>query len=141
MKYFALISVAVTTCLLASGFAYYFLAPLNWGAGELVMHFHLWIGLFFALYLGYAVPKHIKSNKAKCNRPLFVNTAYLLLWIFLITLASGLVHFIPYVSYFFTPVYYRFETYDLISLIHLAAAVGVTLLFIIHLSMVKKERK
>jgi hypothetical protein len=141
MKHFAHILVALTTCLLASGFVYYFLAPLNWGAGELIMHFHLWIGLLFALYLGYAIPKHIKSKKAKCNRKVFVYISYLLSGVFFITIASGLMHFIPYISYFFQPLYYRFETYDLISFIHLVSAVVVTLLFVVHLYYNKKECK
>ena len=141
MKHFYLYTIAATVALLVSGFAYYFLAPQNWGAGELVLDFHLWVGAFFAVYLSFAIPKHIKEAKVRASRPVFVTLSYLMLLFFGATLISGLAHFIPYLSYYFTPVYYQFETYDLISNIHLVSVSLLILLFVLHLSIKHKESK
>jgi len=139
MKNFANLILIVTTCLLLSGFAYYFFAPLNWGAGELILHFHLWVGFIFTIYFIGAIVKHIKNHKNSCNNSKFVKVAYLLLGFYSILLLSGLAHFIPYISYIFNPLYYRFETYDLLSNIHLIFAIVVTIFLILHLIIKPKE--
>ena len=141
MKNFSLCTIAVTVVMLTSGFSYYFLAPLNWGAGELVLDFHLWLGALFTIYLLYAVPVHIKKAQPKANNPSFVKLSYAMLVFFIVTLLTGLAHFIPYVSYYFTPVYYQFETYDLISSTHLAVATILIFLFATHLLIKHKEDK
>lgn len=141
MKRFYLYSIAVTVAMLISGFTYYFLAPQNWGAGELVLNFHLWIGVLFTIYLIYAVPKHIKETKERTNRTGFIRLSYLMMFFFGLTIVSGLAHFIPYVSYYFTPIYYQFETYDIISNIHLISASILTVLFTLHLSIKHKETR
>ena len=141
MKRFYLYSITVTVAMLISGFTYYFLAPRNWGAGELVLNFHLWIGVLFTIYLIYAVPKHIKEAKERTNRTGFIRLSYLMMFFFGLTLVSGLAHFLPYISYYFTPIYYQFETYDVISNIHLISASILTLLFVSHLSIKHKETK
>lgn len=141
MKNFSLYTIAITIVLLLSGFAYYFAAPLNWGAAELILDFHLWIGVLFSVYLIYAIPKHIKSCKTRANRTVFIKLSYLMMLIFTATLLSGLAHFIPYISYFIKPIYYRFETYDVISNIHLICASILTILFILHLSIKHKGNR
>ena len=133
MRYFANIVLSATTILAITGLIYYFLAPLNWGAGEYIMHLHLWLGFVFMGYFIFNIPKHIQTNIKKINNPMFKYVAYSLLTAFTITLISGFLHFIPYVSYFFKPVYYRFETYDFISFIHLISAVLVIVLVISHI--------
>jgi len=136
MKNFTLYTISLTLILFVSGVAYYFLAPFNWGAGELVMHFHLWVGVGFTLYLMYAIPKHIKSAKAKATNAKFTKLSYGMLAVFALTLLSGLLHFFPYISYFVKkPFYYRFETYQLISNIHFILAILLIVLFILHLSL------
>ena len=141
MKNFYLYTIALSVVLLVSGFTYYFLAPFNWGAGELVMNFHLWIGVLFTIYLIYAVPKHIKEAKERTNRLDFIRLSYLMMFFFGVTLVSGLAHFIPYISYYFTPVYYQFETYDALSNIHLISVSILTVFFVLHLSIKHKETK
>lgn len=141
MKNFHLYTIALTVIMIISGFAYYFLAPQNWGAGELVLDFHLWVGVAFTIYLLFAIPKHIKKSAKKVSSTTFTKLSYLVLLFFGVVLVSGLAHFIPYISYFFKPIYYQFETYDLISTIHLFSAVILTLLFMLHLSTNHKESK
>jgi hypothetical protein len=142
MKYFAQTTLSTTAILAISGFVYYLLAPLNWGAGEYIMHFHLWLGIGFVFYFIFNITKHIKQNSIKIQNNMFKKVAYILLAIFSITLISGFLHFIPYISYFFTPIYYRFETYDFISNIHLGSSILLIALFFIHiLLMPSKENK
>jgi amino acid transporter len=141
MKFFAYIIISATVLLLASGFMYYFLAPLNWGAGEIIMHIHLWLGLFFSFYLLFGIPKHRKDNSSKVKHKNFNILSYLLMGAMFLLLLSGILHFIPYISYFFTPVYYQFNTYELISKIHLICAIFVSLLFVLHLSINFKKAK
>ncbi|BCD68708.1 hypothetical protein NitYY0918_C1625 [Nitratiruptor sp. YY09-18] len=64
-----------------------------------------------------------------------------MLALLIVLFVSGLAHFIPYLSYFFKPIYYRFETYDFISNIHLIIAVFFTLLFVLHLSFKHKDNR
>jgi thiosulfate reductase cytochrome b subunit len=141
MRFFAHITISTTILLLASGFVYYFLAPLNWGAGEVIMHIHLWLGLFFSIYLLFGIPKHIKDNYSKVKYKKFNILSYLLMGGIFLLLLSGILHFIPYISYFFTPIYYQFDTYELISKIHLICAIFVSLFFVLHLSMNFKKAK
>ena len=141
MKNFYLFTITLTVVLLVSGFTYYFLAPQNWGAGEFVLHFHLWVGVLFSFYLIYAIPMHIKETKKRASSAVFIKLSYAMMIFFGITLISGLAHFIPYISYNFSPIYYQFETYDAISTIHLISASVLTLLFALHLSIKHKENK
>lgn len=141
MKNYALITISAILVLLMSGFSYYFLAPQNWGAGELILNFHLWFGLIFFFYIAYTIRLHIKEKKdIKCDKK-FTIFAYLLLFAFTSVTISGLVHFVPYLSYFFKPIYYRFETYDFISTLHLISATVLLILLASHLSIKIKGRK
>ena len=142
MKYFAQTTLTTTAILAISGFVYYLFAPYNWGAGEYIMHFHLWLGVGFALYFIFNIIKHIKQNNIKIQNKIFKKVAYILLTIFSTTLVSGLLHFFPYISYFFTPIYYQFETYDFISMIHLSSSILLIGLFFFHiLLMPSKDNK
>ena len=135
MKSFVPITLVSTILLITSGFVYYLFASYNWGAGEIFMHIHLWLGLFFSFYLIYAIPKHIKSNTSKVKLNNFKFVSYSLMGFLSIVLFSGILHFIPYFSYFFTPIYYQFDTYELISKVHLTFASLVSIFFIVHLSL------
>ncbi len=141
MRYFPHISIGGITFLFFSGLSYYLFASFNWGAGEIVMHIHLWFGFFFAIYILLSVPKHYKNNKAKCKDKVFIYVSYLLVGTLGISLISGLVHFVPYISYFIQPIYYQFETYDIVSLIHLLSAILTSVLLIRHLFSVSKGVK
>ena len=140
MRYFPHIVLNATTILAITGFVYYFFAPLNWGAGEYIMHFHLWFGIVFMLYFAFNILKHVKTNINKITNPAFKYVAYTLLTLFSLTLLSGFLHFIPYVSYFSKPLYYRFETYDLFSTIHLICAISSIILLAMHLIISPKEK-
>ena len=139
MKQFALFTISATLLLIASGYVYYFLAPLNWGAGEIIMHIHLWLGVLFSFYLVFAIPLHVKDNNSKVKRKDFKLLSYVLMASIGFTLFSGILHFIPYISYFFTPIYYQFDTYDNISKIHLVFATLTSILFLLHLSLHYKK--
>ena len=139
MKKFAQISLSTTVILAVSGFVYYFLAPYNWGAGEYIMHFHLWTGFLFLCYFFFNIIRHIKENNIKIKNKIFKRVAYGLLIIFSTTLISGFLHFIPYISYFITPIFYQFETYDLISNIHLYSSILLIILFISHILILPKK--
>ncbi|BCD61156.1 MULTISPECIES: hypothetical protein [unclassified Nitratiruptor] len=141
MKNYALYTIAIAVVMLVSGFVYYFAAPLNWSAAETILNIHLWLGVLFVFYLLYTLPKHIKTAKLRANSSSFVNLSYFMVALLIVLFVSGLAHFIPYLSYFFKPLYYRFETYDFISNIHLIIAVFFTLLFVLHLSFKHKDNR
>ena len=141
MKLFVPITLVSTILLITSGFVYYLFASYNWGAGEIFMHLHLWLGLFFSFYIIYALPRHIKNNTSKVKLNNFKFVSYSLMGFLSITLFSGILHFIPYFSYFFTPIYYQFDTYNLISKVHLIFASLVSIFFIVHLSLHFKKVK
>lgn len=140
MRHFALISVAVTTIMMISGFVYFSLASFNWGAGEIIMHVHLWLGLFFTLYLCCAVPLHIRNNRSKIKNLNFSRYSYVFGGVFSIVLLTGITHFVPYISYFFSPIYYQFETYEWVSFVHMVSAVMLAGFFVLHLTLNFKER-
>jgi len=141
MKLFVPITLVSSILLITSGFVYYLFASYNWGAGEIFMHIHLWLGLFFSFYLVYAIPKHIKNNISKVKLNNFKFVSYSLMGFMFIVLFSGILHFIPYFSYFFTPIYYQFDTYNFISKVHLIFASLVSIFLTIHLSLHFKKAK
>ena len=133
MKNFPLISIVALTILTISGFVYYFLASFHWGVGEFIIHFHLWLGALFMLYLFFTLPKHIKNNHLKIQNKKFKLFSYLIMISTCITLITGFIHFIPYLSYFIYPVYYKFEFYDVLSKTHMISVIVLLTLFVGHL--------
>ena len=128
--------VSATLLLLISGLAYYFAAPLNWGAGEAVLLGHMYVGVAFALYMILALPIHYRTHVQRIRNRAFLANSWSLTLLLLLVVLSGAAHFLPYLSYFTDKVfYYRFETYDLLSAIHLLSAAAMGAALIMHLNL------
>ena len=140
MKIFASLVLTITAVLFITGFAYYLFAPYNWGAGEIILHVHLWIGAIYFAYVIFAIANHVKTHYRGCaNSNAFKMRSYALLLFYLFALISGFTHFIPYISYFFKPIYYEFETYDMLSNIHLYASILAIIFLATHILFKPKE--
>jgi len=136
-KKYSLIIIVSSITLFLSGLAYYLLAPLSWGAGELLLLFHMYLGVFFSIFLAYTLPIHYKNNRDKLSKK---THSFALVAILVLIVSTGISHFIPYLSYYTNWLfYYSFETYDNLATLHLISASIFLLFLVVHLIITTKK--
>ncbi|TFH87660.1 hypothetical protein EQG41_06170 [Billgrantia azerbaijanica] len=127
---------AAFALLTLSGLYLEFLAASHWAAGKLVLVLHLLGGALFTLALAPWLLSHVRSGPARSQRRLFTLLGWALLGKYLVVIATGLLMALPPALYLLGHIWFwRFETSDLLSFLHLWFSIAAALGVVTHLTL------
>lgn len=131
----ALLSVAFAV-LLGTGLYLEFLAEGNWNAGEAVLVAHVVVGLAFTAVFASWIGGHVMKGLRTGKRRAFQALSWLLLALYILVLATGLLMLLPALIYLGGGLWFwRFETTGLLTFMHLWASLAATAGLFVHLAM------
>jgi len=127
---------AAFALLTLSGLYLEFFAANHWAAGKLVLVLHLLGGALFTLALAPWLLRHVHSGPARSQRRLFTLLGWTLLGNYLVVIATGLLMALPPALYLLGHIWFwRFETSDLLSFLHLWFSIAAALGVVAHLTL------
>jgi len=133
---YSAVLTAFFALLFISGLYLEYFAADNWKAGKLVLIAHLLGGAVFTLALAPWLVSHVRTGPGRSQRRLFTLLGWLLLGKYLMVIGTGILMAVPAALYLLDIVWFwRFETTDLLSFLHLWLSFAAVAGIIAHLTL------